>query len=160
MILATGEQAGSRLPFFGLVLWIAIFVRHILDLFAYVDDSFSWDSAHNLTFYAPYHKSLPDKQTKLLLLFDEIGIPHDERKQVFGAPLTIIDLNVDPNAMTITMPSDAHRDLIAMVHSFANTHQCHTLKDFQCLAGCINWGLDVYPLLCPSLSSLYEKMFP
>ncbi|KAF8223350.1 hypothetical protein L208DRAFT_1173917, partial [Tricholoma matsutake] len=60
--------------------------------------------------YPPYHKFLPNKQTKLLLLFNEIGVPHDERKQMFGAPLTIISLDVDPNAMTITMPPDACHD--------------------------------------------------
>ena len=87
--------------FFGLVLWIAIFIKHILDLFAYVDDSFSWEFANNFTFYAPYHKFLPCKQMQLLCLFDKLGVPHDERKQVFGVLLTII---VDPNAMTITMP--------------------------------------------------------
>jgi hypothetical protein len=136
-------------------------VKQIFDLFAYVDDSFSWDFrvADNLTYYAPYHKFLPDKQARLLLLFDEIGVPHEERKQVFGAPLTIIGLDVDPNAMTITMPSDVKRDLVSAVWTFANPHQRRTLRDFQCLAGWVNWALNAYPLLCPGLSSLYEKMF-
>ena len=136
-----------------------IFIRHILDLFAYVDDSFSWDFANNLTYYPPYHKYLPDKQTKLLLLFDEIGVPHDERKQISGAPLTIIGLDVDPNAMTITMPPDARHDLISAIRSFANTRQRRTLRDFQRLAGWVNWALNAYPLLRPGLSCLYEKMF-
>jgi hypothetical protein len=156
-----GNRGAGRIwvTFFGLVLWIAVFIKHILDLFAYVDDSFSWDFANNLTYYPPYHKYLPDKQTKLLLLFDEIGIPHDEKKQIFGAPLTIIGLDVDPNAMTITMPPDARHNLIAAIRSFANTHQRRTLKDFQRLAGWVNWALNAYPLLHPGLSCLYEKMF-
>lgn len=109
--------------------------------------------------YAPYHKLLPVKQTKLLLLFDELGVPHNERKQIYGASLTIISLNVDPNAMMITMPSDARCNLVTTVHSFTNAHQCCTLKDFQCLVGWVNWALNAYPLLHPGLSSLYEKMF-
>ena len=65
-----------------------------------------------MTFYQPYGKYLLDKQTRLLLLFDELGIPHDSRKQVFGAPLTIIGFDVDPNSMTITMPPEARYELV------------------------------------------------
>jgi hypothetical protein len=89
--------------FFGLVLWIAIVVKSILDLFSYVDDTFSWEFANNMTYYAPYNKFLPTKQAHLLTLFDEVGVPHEEHKQVFGSPLQIISFYVDPNLMTITM---------------------------------------------------------
>lgn len=37
--------------FIGLVLWIAVFIKGISDLFAYVDDSFSWDLADNMVWY-------------------------------------------------------------------------------------------------------------
>ncbi|KAF8811016.1 hypothetical protein BYT27DRAFT_7020522, partial [Phlegmacium glaucopus] len=57
--------------------------------------------------YAPYGKFLLLKQSRLLTLFDDIGIPHEEQKQVSGSPLMIIRFNVDPNAMTITMATDA-----------------------------------------------------
>ncbi|KAF8801434.1 hypothetical protein BYT27DRAFT_7261977 [Phlegmacium glaucopus] len=57
---------------------IAIFVKFILNLFAYVDDTFSWDFADSSTFYAPYRKHLPSKQAQLLSLFDDLGIPHKE----------------------------------------------------------------------------------
>ncbi|KAF8230083.1 hypothetical protein L208DRAFT_1181349, partial [Tricholoma matsutake] len=33
-----------------------------------------------------------------------------------------------------------------------------SLRDFQQLAGWVNWALNTYPLLCPGLSSLYDKM--
>ena len=38
-----GNRGAGRLwvTFFGLVLWIVVYVRSILDLFAYVDDAFS-----------------------------------------------------------------------------------------------------------------------
>jgi hypothetical protein len=32
------------------------------------------------------------------------------------------------------------------------------LKDFQSLAGQVNWSLAVFPLLKPGLSAVYEKM--
>ncbi|KAF8802435.1 hypothetical protein BYT27DRAFT_6759205 [Phlegmacium glaucopus] len=155
-----GNRGAGRLwiTFFGLALWIAIFIILIHDLFAYVDDGFSYEFADQTTFYAPYGKFLPSKQSRLLTLFDDIGIPHEERKQVSGSPLMIIGFNVDPNAMTITMATDARRDIIKAVRDFANPRQRRSLKDFQRLAGWVNWALNVFPLLRPGLSSVYEKM--
>jgi len=95
-----------------LVLWIAIFIKGLRDLFAYVDDLFSWKFADNMLWYEPYHKLLPAKQAKLLQLWDELCIPHEESRQVFGSPLTIIGFNVDPNAMTIIMPDAARSELL------------------------------------------------
>ncbi|KAF8225952.1 hypothetical protein L208DRAFT_1304293, partial [Tricholoma matsutake] len=71
-----------------------------------------------MEFYVPYVKLMATKQTHLLLLFDELGIPHDKCKQVFGSPLMIIGFNVDPNAMTITMAPEAHRDLLIAIQAF------------------------------------------
>ncbi|SJK99655.1 uncharacterized protein ARMOST_02963 [Armillaria ostoyae] len=90
--------------FFGLVLWIAIFIKMLTDIFGYVDDSFSWEFVDKKTWYSPYHKLLPTKQTSLLKLFDELSVPHEEEKQLYGDILTIIGFDIDPNAMTITMP--------------------------------------------------------
>jgi hypothetical protein len=155
-----GNRGAGRLwvTFFSLVLWIAIVILHIHDLFAYVDDAFSWEFASNVTFYPPYKKFLPTKQAKLLTLFDEVGVPHNERKQVSGSPLQIIGFDVDPNAMSITMPLDARNELITAIRTFANPRQRRSLRDFQRLAGWVNWALNVYPLLRPGLSSIYEKM--
>jgi hypothetical protein len=94
----------------------------------------------------------------LLTLFDDLGVPHDERKQVFSSPLQIIGFDVDPNAMTITMPATARDELVSAVHTFANPRQRRSLKDFQRLAVWVNWSLNVYPLLRPALSGVYEKM--
>jgi hypothetical protein len=101
---------------------------------------------------------LPERQARLLHLFDELGVPHEEQKQVYGAPLTIIGFDVDPDTMTITMPPDARRELLQAVYAFANPRQRRSLKDYQRLAGWINWSLNVYPLLRPSLSNVYEKI--
>jgi hypothetical protein len=109
--------------FMGVVLWIATFVKSLDDLFAYVDDSFSWEFESNTLWYEPYAKRLPAKQAKLLLLWDELGIPHEEAKQVFGTTLTIIGFDVDPNAMTITMPPVARSDLVAAIRAFARAGQ-------------------------------------
>jgi hypothetical protein len=111
----------------------------------YVDDAFSYELADQFTFYAPYQKQLPSKQARLLTLFDEVRIPHDEPKQVFGSPLTIIGFSVDPNAMTITMAADARTDLVTTIREFAG-HRHRSLKDFQRLTG---W---VTQCLSPSLT--------
>jgi hypothetical protein len=144
--------------FMGLVLWIAIFVKGIEDLFAYVDDSFSWEFADNMLWYEPYQKLLPAKQTQLLSLWDELHIPHEESKQVFGSPLMIIGFDVDPNAMTITMPAQSRSDLLTALREFAHPGQRRPLREFQRLAGWMNWALNAYPLLRPGMSSLYHKM--
>jgi hypothetical protein len=155
-----GNQGAGGLwgAFMGMVLWIAVFVKGIQDLFAYVDDSFSWEFADNMLWYEPYRKHLPAKQAKLLQLWDELHIPHVESKQVFGSTLTIIGFEVDPNAMTITMPDEARTDLLTALRSFAHPGQRRPLRDFQKLAGWMNWALNTCPLLRPGMSSLYDKM--
>jgi hypothetical protein len=155
-----GNRAAGRVwgSFFALVLWIAICLIKIEDLLAYVDDTFSWDFEDNLEWYDPYHKCLPSKQVRLLLLWDDLGIPHEEAKQVFGSPLTVIGFDVDPNLMTVSMPLQARSDLVSTIRAFAKPGQRRSLHDFQSLAGWINWALNVYPLLRPALSTLYRKI--
>ena len=58
------------------------------------------------------------KQTELLRLWDILGVPHDKPKQLFGRTLTIIGFEVDPNAMTITMPLAARNDFVAALRDF------------------------------------------
>jgi len=125
-----GNRGAGRLwvTFFGLVLWIAGFVVFIHDLFAYVDDAFSYEFADRMTFYGPYNKYMPTKQSRLLTLFDDLGIPHEEQKQVFGSPLTIIGFDVNPNSMTITMSPEARNDLIGTIRDFPTHHVANHLK--------------------------------
>ncbi|SJL14225.1 uncharacterized protein ARMOST_17681 [Armillaria ostoyae] len=154
-----GNRGAGRIwgTFFGLVLWIAIFIKMLTDIFCYVDDSFSWEFADKKTWYSPYHKLLPTKQALLLKLFDELGVPHEEEKQLYGDILTIIGFDVDPNAMTITMPISPRQDLIAAIRNFAIVGSRRPLHDFDSLAGWCNWSFNAYPLLRPGLSILYAK---
>ena len=119
----------------GIVLWIAINVKHILDLLAYVDDTFSWEFADNLLWYELYACHFPAKQALLLQLWDELGIPHKQSKQVFGLRLTIVSLDVDTDAMTVTMLVQSQSDLVEAVRAFANVGQRRSLREFQRLAG-------------------------
>lgn len=108
--------------FMSLVIWLATFVRLIL-AYIYVDDSFSYAEEHDLAFYARYQKFLPRNMVKLLQLWDELGIPHEERKQLFGSPLPVIGFDVDPQLMSITLRPQAKSDLISELRSF--THHRH-----------------------------------
>lgn len=159
-----GDRGSGRLfiCFMGLVAWIAVWVKLIDDMLAYSDDGFSWDFEGNVLWYPPYKRLFPAKQTRLLLLWDELGIPHKEKKQLFGSPLTIIGLEVDANRLSITMPETSKSDLLAALRKFAappkKNPRRFTLKEYQQLAGHFNWALNVFPLLKPGLCNVYSKM--
>jgi hypothetical protein len=147
----------------GLVTWIARNVRKIPRLLVYSDDSFSVVKASSLVEYKPFKKLMPADQVMLMDLWTELGIPFKEKKQIFGAPLTIIGIEVDPNAMTFTLPESARLDLLSGIEKFCsiplNSRGArHTLREWQRLAGWINWGFNVYPLLRPCLNSFYAKI--
>ena len=101
---------------------------------------------------------MPSNQAKILQLWDEINPPHKEKKQVSGSILTVIGIEVDANALTLSMPEDSLRDLLAAMTEFVNSHCKLTLKEWQRLAGWINWSLNVFPLLHPALNNFYAKI--
>ena len=119
-------------------------IAHLKD---YVDDAFSFELADNVLYYLPYNAYYPAKQIHLLQLWDELGILHDWSKQEFGPTLRIIGLEVDPNAMTVTMDIDSRNDLIHLIHMFAIAGKKCTLKEFQHISRHVNWALNVFPLL-------------
>ena len=70
--------------FYALVLWIGIHIKNLPGLLHYVDDAFSFGLDKELMYYGPYNTYYPKKQSALLQLFDDIGIPHEKRKQEYG----------------------------------------------------------------------------
>jgi hypothetical protein len=161
---AFGGRGSGRIwiSFNALVMWIVIFVKFLPWIFAYADDEFSFDLAGNVLFYPKYNKFLPEKQVQLLELWDELGIPHKEKKQVFGPVLKIIGFEVDVNRMTYTMPQSSKTDLIAALRHFTSPSgkngRRFTLREYQRIAGWANWALNVFPLLRPGLCGLYTKI--
>ncbi|KAI5997239.1 hypothetical protein F5J12DRAFT_906972 [Pisolithus orientalis] len=135
--------------FMSLVLWIIIFKLLVIYSFLYVDDSFGFAPESLTEWYQPYSKSLPGPLITVLHLWDSLGIPHEEKKQLSGLVLPVISFKVDPNLM--------QEWLLDQVHSFAHQGTQHSLCDFQCLASYLNWALNVYPMLHPGLSALYAK---
>jgi hypothetical protein len=115
-------QAGCHLfcTFMALVLWIAQHIFGLSNLLAYVDNNFSWDITHHTSYYNPYNKFFPQKQAQLLRLWDQLHIPHEERKQEFGVQLKIIGYFVDAQSMKISMEPESRHDLLNTIHAF-----CH-----------------------------------
>jgi hypothetical protein len=72
-----------------------------------------------MTFYAKYQKLLPTDMVSLLLLWDELGIPHEEHKQVYRSPLPVIGFEVDPNLIKITLKEESKMVLVAEIREFA-----------------------------------------
>jgi len=130
-----------------LVSWIAKKKCNIELLGTYADDSFGPDLAANVAWYEPYHKFMPKNQVVILNLWDKINLPHKESKQVLGSTLTIIGIEVDADALTMTMPPDTLNKLIIAIRDFIMTKHKFTLHEWQRLAGWINWSFNVFPLL-------------
>ena len=86
-----GMQTSPRIwcTFFTLVMWITIHVYACADLMHYMDDVWSYETDPILVFYEPLNDWYPCKQVKLLQL-DDLGLPHDKKKQVFAHTLEII----------------------------------------------------------------------
>lgn len=103
-----------------LVNWAAKYEVGISDIMNYVDDNFCFDIAGNEAFYSPYAKFMPTRQVWLLELWDELGVPHEERKQLSGETLTVIGFEIDPNAMTATLSAAAKSELVAFIRKFCD----------------------------------------
>ncbi|KAF8232255.1 hypothetical protein L208DRAFT_1397668 [Tricholoma matsutake] len=141
-----------------LVNWIGTEKKKITDLLGYVDDNFGWEFAGNTKYYKPYKKHMPTKQTRLLQLLDELGIPHDENKQLSGPSLPILGYEVDANAMTVKVPDEKKAKIIQSLRNYAHEGTSYTLKELQSVAGSTSAVLNLYPQLRPGLRGLFDEM--
>src|SRR5262249_8644438 len=137
-----------------LVNWIGTEKKKIPDLLGYVDDNFSWEFAGKMKYYKPYKKRLPTKQVRLLQLWDELGIPHDEEKQLHGPSLPIVGYEVDANAMTVKVPDEKMAKVTQLLRNYAHEGKSYTLNELQSAAGSTSAVLSLYPRLRPGLKGL------
>lgn len=131
----------------------------------YVDDTYGADKEGDLDFYSGYEDMvmMPAKQVALLELWDDLGIPHKLKKQVSGSPLTVIGIEVDPNELTFSLPETSRIRLVQELRFWGarpapGKGVSFKLREWQSLTGWVNWALNVYPLIRPCLSWVYEKM--
>ncbi|PPR05988.1 hypothetical protein CVT24_004651 [Panaeolus cyanescens] len=160
-----GGRASQALfiAFMSLVSWIASTKRQVEYFSTYSDDHFGVALESDVEFYPPYGEFLPSSQTRLLLLWDELGIPHKRKKQVSGNPLVIIGILVDVNLLRMSLSEEAVRDLLNEIERWCSksgwaARQGLPMRDWQRFAGWMNWSFNVFPHLRPCLSNLYSKL--
>ena len=141
-----------------LVNWIGTEKKGVSDLLGYVDDNFGWEFANEKEYYKPYKKHMPTNQARLLRLWDEIGLPHDEEKQLSGPYLRILGYDVDANKMTVQVPDDKKEKVVQLLRSHAKEGKPYTVKELQTVAGSVNSALNLYPRIRPRLHALYDEM--
>jgi hypothetical protein len=157
--LVFGNRASPRCwcSVSGLMCWIGIKKFHIRDLHDYMDDFFSWGLASDLVIYKGV--SRPRSQTRLLMLWDEIGCPWKEKKQEYGLKLKIIGFYVDINRGTLTLTDESVTNVIAAVRTFLSTPgRRPSLREWLRIGGHLNWVFNVLPLGRPALSEFYRKI--
>jgi hypothetical protein len=141
-----------------LVIWILVFKRGLKQLKCYVDDIFSFSKVDDIAFYRPYSRYIPTNQVKVLQLWDEIRLPHEDGKQISGRIIPCIGFNVDPNLMTVSMNPEKRATLVEACEIFVSSGKRRSLQDFQHLSGHINWALNVYPRMQPALATIHAKI--
>ncbi|GBE86008.1 hypothetical protein SCP_0805320 [Sparassis crispa] len=64
--------------------------------------------------------------------------------------------------MTISLLHESSLDLVTHIRDFISSAQPHhhsqPLREWQCLLGWINWGLNIEPLLRPAFQASYSKI--
>ncbi len=68
--------------------------------------------------YEPYGHLMPTDQSCFLHLLNQVGVPHEDKKQVYGASLEIISLVVNVQDMTISMGCKAKQTLVEAICDF------------------------------------------
>ena len=165
--LVFGNRASPRCwcAVSGLLCWLGIRKFDITGLHVYMDDFFGWDFADNLIWYRG--KLRPRRQVALLLLWEAITCPFEDRKQEHGEELKIIGFWVDVNHGSISLPPKSITAIIAKIDLFLATPRRSadmkrstgpTLREWQRLAGHLNWLLNVLPWGRPALTELYRKI--
>jgi len=140
-----------------LVGWIAREKREV-EVLEYVDDSFGIEEECNRSIYTPYDDKFPMQQVRLFQLWDKIGVPHKRKKQVYGTQLLILGIEVDVENLTFTLPEEARERLLKELADWCQSGVRRKAKEWQRLAGWVNWALNVYPLLRPALNNVYDKL--
>ncbi|KAF5368147.1 hypothetical protein D9615_010186 [Tricholomella constricta] len=157
--LVFGNRASPRCwcAVSGLLCWLGVRKLRIIGLHVYMDDFFCWDLEGNVIWFHGRYR--PRKQVQLLLLWDAVGCPWEDRKQEHGDVLKVIGFWVDANLGTFSLAPDTVSDIIERINEFLSSSRRHPpLRVWQQLGGHLNWLLNVLPWGRPCLTELYRKM--
>ena len=122
-----------------------------------MDDFFSVSLADDLVFF--HGKFRPRHQVQLLILWEFISCSYDNVKQEHGELLKIIGFHVDINNSAISLTPSSITDILDKIDAFLATADCQPhLREWQNLAGHLNWVLNVLPWGHPALSTIYHKL--
>ncbi|KAM5540367.1 hypothetical protein V8D89_005825 [Ganoderma adspersum] len=158
--LVFGSRASPRIwcSVSALLCWIAIHKYNIRGLVVYMDDFFGWDfsdPAHLLFFHG---RLRPSRQVRLLLFWAYVMCPFDDPKQLDGRLLKIIGFWNDVVNFTISMPPSVVDAAVEAINRFLSSPDRKArLRDWQRLAGHLNWILNVIPWGRPALTEMYRK---
>ena len=141
----------------GLMCWFGVVKLKIYDLHVYMDDYFGWDYDNNLIWFHSRHR--PRQQVQLLIFWDTINCPWEDEKQEDGITLKIIGFWVDIKIGSISLTADSITEVSRSIRIFLDTPGRNPqLRDWQHLAGYLNWILNVVPWGRPALQEMYCKM--
>ncbi|KAJ3737623.1 hypothetical protein DFJ43DRAFT_968916, partial [Lentinula guzmanii] len=158
-VMVFGGRAIPRTwcAFASLILWILVRKLDIVGLHMYMDDFFGWDFDDNCAFFRG--RLRPKRQIQLLIFWEYINCPYEDRKQDSGACLKIIGFFININIGSISITDSSVNDLVSRINSFLDHPQCKPiLRDWLQLAGHINWAFNVLPWGRPALTELYAKV--
>lgn len=103
-----------------LMIWILVSKHSIGALKYYIDDAYSVTRAENVSWYKLYHWTIPTDQVKILCLWDEIDLPHAEKKWVSGRIITILRFEVDVNVMSVYLSIERQEQLVDSIHKLSS----------------------------------------
>jgi hypothetical protein len=149
---------GLFIAFNSLVTWIAKEIKGIRYLSNYVDDSSGCSRRDDFLTYEPYGKDYPKEQVMLMKLWDELGIPHKLRKQVYGSPLPIIGITVDANLLSLALSDETKETLITELRWWCKPGRKEKARRWYQMGGWMNWAFNVYPRVRPALNNFYPKL--
>ncbi|KAE9387556.1 hypothetical protein BT96DRAFT_736447, partial [Gymnopus androsaceus JB14] len=99
------------------------------------------------------------KQVQLLLFWDHILCPYQDRKQESGVTFKIIGFWVNIIKESISLTPESIQVLVSEINTFLSSPlRKAVLRDWQCLASSLNCSLNVLPWARPALNKIYWKM--
>ena len=159
--LIFGSRASPRIwcSLSTLLCWIALHKFGIRGLLVYMDDFFGWDFGEPDHFLLFDGEMRPYRQVRLLIFWNYILCLWEGKKQLAGQLLKIIGFWGNVIDFTISMPPNVVSDATEAIDNFLSPPDRKVrLRDWQRLAGHLNWILNVVPWGCPALTELYRKI--